>query len=318
MHYRFMVELKKLSRKFSLTLCLTVCLCTTSYADTANDILAKYGYDTVTIKSDIEDKLSMLKENYSNSVRESESVESYNTLREASLLVQETQKKQLSEELDIVYSEIESIKANIENSVLTGDTAQMLSMDREYKNTIERADSILDKIDDFIVTDSIDSNIADLEKQKELIEKLETEMADSKDGSDIGTVKGVRPPFDKPVRVTSEFGTRVDPLTGVAGVFHNAMDFGLPINTTIKASFSGKVVDAGFNSGLGNYVRIDHGLGVETLYAHCNKLVAKDGDIVKQGQEIALSGNTGRSTGPHLHWGVYIDGKAVDPSILLD
>ena len=82
---------------------------------------------------------------------------------------------------------------------------------------------------------------------------------------------------------------------------------------------SGVVIESssGWNGGYGTKIVIDHGNGVKTVYAHCQKLYAKVGDVVTGGQVIATMGNTGRSTGPHLHFEININGTAVNPSIYL-
>ncbi len=95
---------------------------------------------------------------------------------------------------------------------------------------------------------------------------------------------------------------------------HNGVDLRAPSGTSIVAADAGKVVFSGWNSGgFGYLVKIDHGNGIETWYAHCSELLVKEGDVVNQGELIARVGNTGRSTGNHLHFEIRIDGKAVNP-----
>ena len=121
-------------------------------------------------------------------------------------------------------------------------------------------------------------------------------------------------PLDE-YRVTSGFGNRRAPTKG-ASTNHNGVDLGVPVNTPVKAPMVGKVVKAWFDekNGGGNSMVIEHPDGTRTGYAHLNKFVASQGDIVNPGDVIALSGNTGRSTGPHLHLTVRNpDGIPVDP-----
>ncbi len=115
-----------------------------------------------------------------------------------------------------------------------------------------------------------------------------------------------------PVRgtVTSTFGPRTSP--GLEG-FHTGVDIAVPEGTPVVASADGTVVAAGEAGGYGLAVRIAHGAGVETLYGHNSALLVRPGDKVTAGQVIALSGNTGHSTGPHLHFEVLINGRPVDP-----
>ncbi len=106
--------------------------------------------------------------------------------------------------------------------------------------------------------------------------------------------------------VTSNFGYRW-------GRLHAGTDVGVPIGTTVRASRGGQVITAGWVGGYGNCVIIDHGDGVATRYGHLSEVTVSVGQYVDQGEQIALSGNTGRSTGPHLHFEIRINGEAVDP-----
>lgn len=117
------------------------------------------------------------------------------------------------------------------------------------------------------------------------------------------------PTYIKPLaggHFTSGFGRRW-------GRMHKGVDWGCPVGTTVYASSAGTVVSAGYNSGYGNNVVISHPDGRLTRYAHNSKLLVKAGQWVEQGQSIALSGSTGRSTGPHVHFEIYINGVAVNP-----
>ena len=110
----------------------------------------------------------------------------------------------------------------------------------------------------------------------------------------------------------SRFGTRIDPFSG-RSVAHAGLDFAAPVGAPILAAAAGVVVVAGRHPGYGNQVDIDHGDGLVTRYAHASKLDVVAGEIVRQGQKIAEVGSTGRSTGPHLHFEVRVDGVARDP-----
>lgn len=107
--------------------------------------------------------------------------------------------------------------------------------------------------------------------------------------------------------VTSPFGSRW-------GRLHAGIDVGIPTGTTVRASRGGRIINAGWLGGYGNCVMIDHGDGVVTVYGHLSDFTCTVGDYVDQGQQIALSGNTGRSTGPHLHYEMRVNGSAVDPA----
>lgn len=123
-------------------------------------------------------------------------------------------------------------------------------------------------------------------------------------------------PISAKFRWTSPYGNRIDPISQVKA-FHTGTDMACPTGTPILASMSGKVTFTGINRVYGNYVIIDHGNGYQTLYAHMSKIIATKGQWVSQGTRIGLVGSTGYSTGPHLHFTVYKNGKLVDPMTVL-
>lgn len=120
-------------------------------------------------------------------------------------------------------------------------------------------------------------------------------------------------PFEDPEWrncITSEYGYRIDPEPG----FHKGLDIGKPLGTEILAVKSGTVKTAeNGTAGYGNYIVIDHGNGLETIYAHCSELLSAVGDEVDAGKTIAKVGSTGDSTGPHLHIEIRLNGETVDP-----
>ena len=118
--------------------------------------------------------------------------------------------------------------------------------------------------------------------------------------------------------ISSEFGVRSNPFSGGGYEVHEGIDFIGDIGDIIAATGDGKVVLAGPNGGYGNTVTIDHGYGYETLYAHMSKVEVAVGDRVKRGQIIGRIGNTGRSSGPHLHYSIYKEKKAINPRKLLN
>lgn len=125
----------------------------------------------------------------------------------------------------------------------------------------------------------------------------------------------VPPTYIKPIhggKVTSTFGNRPQPIAG-ASTYHRAIDWGTPTGTPVYASSGGTVTRAGWIGSYGNAIYIKHPDGRETRYAHLSKILVKVGQKVKQGDKIALSGNTGRTTGPHLHFEMLINGVQVDP-----
>lgn len=124
----------------------------------------------------------------------------------------------------------------------------------------------------------------------------------------VGANGQLRRAFDWPARarISSRFGARW-------GSMHYGLDIAVPVGTPVRAAADGRVTWSGPRGSYGNLVIIDHGQKVETRYAHNSRLVVKAGDTVKRGQIIAYSGNTGRSTGPHVHFEIRYRGTPVDP-----
>lgn len=113
-------------------------------------------------------------------------------------------------------------------------------------------------------------------------------------------------------RTASGYGYRIDPVYKVRK-YHRGMDFACDVGTPVYATADGVVVAAKWLQGYGRTVEIDHGYGYRTLYAHLNKFSVKKGQKVVRGEQVALSGNSGKSTGPHLHYEVIVKGKPVNP-----
>lgn len=113
--------------------------------------------------------------------------------------------------------------------------------------------------------------------------------------------------------ITSPFGYRRNPFGG-GMEFHQGLDIAAPMGTTITAAAAGTVISAGWYGGYGNYILIDHGGGMATGYGHCSQIFVSVGQQVQKGQAIGAVGSTGVSTGPHVHFEVRINGKAVDPA----
>lgn len=131
-------------------------------------------------------------------------------------------------------------------------------------------------------------------------------------GSTKVSASGFAWPLAVAGRISCQFGYRNAPTAG-ASTYHKGIDIATPTGTVVKASKAGKVVTSTYSSSAGYYVAIYHGGGIYTYYMHCSKLCVSVGDKVSRGQKIALSGSTGISTGPHLHFAIYAGGSYVNP-----
>ncbi len=124
--------------------------------------------------------------------------------------------------------------------------------------------------------------------------------------------------FRRPVpgKLTGNFGLR-RVINGLERSPHAGIDFAVPVGTPVRAAGTGVVVETGDYFFNGNSVYLDHGQGVVTLYCHLDRVDVRQGERIAAGQQLGLSGNTGRSSGPHLHWTVLANGAAVDPRLFM-
>lgn len=120
-------------------------------------------------------------------------------------------------------------------------------------------------------------------------------------------------PIVAQANISSSYGLRSNPF-GDGHEFHNGVDFIADTGTPVLATAPGRVVAAGYDGANGNRVGIDHGFGYKSVYAHLSKIRVKVGDQITKGQMVGLSGNTGRSSGPHLHYTLYYRGQTVNPA----
>lgn len=129
----------------------------------------------------------------------------------------------------------------------------------------------------------------------------------------LDTIQDV--PLGAPVPgvLTSRFGQRIDPINGKAA-YHQGVDIRGRLGSDVKATAKGMVVVENYDKGNGRYVVLDHGNGFRTKYAHLKKSLVQKGDTVERGQAIGLVGNSGRSTGPHVHYEIHYDDKIVNPT----
>lgn len=130
----------------------------------------------------------------------------------------------------------------------------------------------------------------------------------------IASLPSIRPIVGK---ITSAFGMRMHPILK-RPIFHAGTDFSAPAGTRVLVTADGVVASSGFDGGYGKKVVVDHGFGYRTVYAHLSKAVVRQGQRVHRGDIIAFSGNTGRSTGPHLHYEVRKDNVVVNPTAFFE
>ncbi|MNM53585.1 Murein DD-endopeptidase MepM [compost metagenome] len=223
-----------------------------------------------------------------------------------------------------LYTEAESRKA-----ILAAKEKEKQKLIANYQSDIEESDDISAKQDEMLV--QIASKRAQLAQEKNKLRAAQiyaynkkkksktvkvssTSSSSSSAGSSEG-FKGNGGSMGLPVtgaRISSPYGYRIHPITGVKKL-HTGTDFAVSQGTDVHAADSGNVIVAEWWNGYGNCVIIDDGNNIWTLYGHLSKINVQKGDNVKRGEVIAESGNTGASTGPHLHFEVRVNGTPVDP-----
>ena len=157
------------------------------------------------------------------------------------------------------------------------------------------------------LTGRLDKLSAEATRQEQSLQELQAYFQDQK--SILASTPSMWPARGW---VTSDFGSRLDPYTADR-VMHAGLDIAAPHGKEVFAPSDGTVVFAGLEGGYGNVIVIDHGYGIKTRYGHLAKMLVKAGDRVKRGMLIAAVGNTGRSTGPHLHYEVRVNGIPQNP-----
>ena len=197
------------------------------------------------------------------------------------------------------------------------DITQAAAVITSLQSDINKNASVLSTLDsqESALQSQIQAKVKQLNEQKRAEEEANKSNGGSSggsSGSNVGTGSLVWP--SGCTYITSRQGPRTHPITGEYKN-HGGTDIGASYGSPIYAADSGKVVSSsdGWNGGWGNYVMIDHGNGMQTLYAHMSSRAVSVGQTVKKGQTIGYVGSTGMSTGPHLHFEMYVNGSRIDP-----
>ena len=210
-------------------------------------------------------------------------------------------KEALEEEkatLDLAMEEKEKEESNLQ-SLLTAKTNELSAVNSDISNK-EPA-----------IAEYEDEKQAEIEAIAALEKEVAADKAElySKYKYDGGVFTWPCPNY---TRISDNFGMRMHPTLGVQKM-HNGIDLAAPAGSKILAAYNGTVVAADYNSSMGNYIMINHGGGLYTIYMHCSALYVSKGTDVTAGTKIAAVGSTGRSTGNHLHFGVRLNGAYVSP-----
>lgn len=217
---------------------------------------------------------------------------------------------------------------------LQAEHAELLTMQEETKQRQDDVESLLaaknKELSQYesqisVTQDQIEQYQQDIKAQEDKIKAIEAEIKRKEEEArkkaeqqgkkyetkNIGDLKLIWP-CPSSSRITSQFGGRESPVAG-ASSNHQGVDIGASTGADIIAAASGEVTISTYSYSAGNYIMINHGGGIYTVYMHASKLLVSVGDQVKQGDVIAKVGSTGYSTGPHLHFGIRLNGSYVNP-----
>lgn len=212
-------------------------------------------------------------------------------------------------QLNVEQQELEARKTAVENEQSAMETliAEKEEEITEYESDISNKEAAIAEYEAMIAAQ--DQIIKDMEaiiaaERKRLEE--ENRKAITYDG---GKFKWPAPSY---TRISDDYGNRIHPTLGTQQ-FHNGIDMAAPSGSPILAAYDGEVIAADYSSTMGNYIMIDHGDGLITIYMHASSLGVSKGQSVTKGQQIGAVGSTGRSTGPHLHFSVRLNGSYASP-----
>lgn len=229
------------------------------------------------------------------------------------------------EKLDESLSELKELKKSLKiekasvDLLMNKKTEQLANYEAvidEKSEAVDSAENLIKKQEDELEA-LMEAKRKQIEKEEAARKKAEAEKnqntSDDTSSSNTTPVSGAYCwPLSTAGRISSYFGYRTAPTAG-ASTFHKGIDIAVPTGTSVLATKAGTVVTSTYSASAGYYVAISHGDGMYTYYMHCSKLLVSEGQQVSKGQQVALSGNSGISTGPHLHFAIYVNGAYVDP-----
>lgn len=207
------------------------------------------------------------------------------------------------------------------------ELSDLQSSDESYRNILDltyldynsydRTDKDYEEFNDFAYPEIIIPMYKTYDTIMYLVEKMETSFYELNTETQNWIHRIDHLPYISPVNIAIRRGEgikfrEVHPILGYP-TWHHGQDFSAPLGTPVHATGAGKIIYIGYDKGFGNFVKIDHGYGFQTIYGHLSKFNVKVGQDVKRGDIIAYSGNTGYSTGPHLHYEIHLYGRYQNP-----
>lgn len=274
---------------------LLVCLLLVNvrvYGETTEDILELYGQDAY--------DNSELEEEYYSVAKSIARTTMLNTANEILSSELESIVINKSNRLNELYSDLEKVKKETEQNACS-DVETLLNLEQQYLSIIKEIEELQVEDESIIITSY------DYKYNNNDLDAIEKKMY-----PEVGDLY-IKLPVGCESYITSLFGERINPITGVGLQFHRGLDMHAPEGTNVLATYNGIVQSTGYHHSYGYYVIVNHKKGVKTLYAHLSEILVNQGEEVQQYDILGKAGNTGESTAPHLHLGLYIYGEAVDP-----
>jgi len=303
--------------------CLWLLLQQQAYAEDASVLLNKYGI-TVDNAAAEGKKLDVMENAYYQAAK---TVNTKEMLNAADVVYDQYVKNQLtaldlqiyqqSDELTQIQSMMEQAKSR--------EVTFILELDARYRAAASALAAKQEERNKLAAQYTPATQSYEVEQDKARLRDLGTQVSAQRSKyekalvhPELGEITDFKSPLAIPAQMTSGFGVRLDPVSRTEMSFHKGMDLHAPEGTTVLAAFNGIVEEAASNTEIGNFVILDHGQGIKTLYGHLSSFQVAAGQTVSQYEPIAKSGNTGtQSTGPHLHFGLFINGQAVDPAVIV-
>ncbi|QGQ98836.1 M23 family metallopeptidase [Paenibacillus psychroresistens] len=309
-----------------MTLLLFFFLNSLVYAEESSSFLKRYN---ISINDAIVEgeKLNIMEEEYFIVAQRVNNNTMLTAASDLSYIYGESKLASLDKEINLLISELNSTEA-LMNKSKEKEVKYIMELDSKYRSIVSNIENKRQarkvwmeqtKLNNTVPVKNADQDKSKMNALSNLVDEQRDKYHRAITYSDLGEITNFKSPLEIPVIVTSPFGVRMDPLTNSIMKFHKGLDMHAPLDTSVLAAFNGYVEEASQNSQIGNYVIIDHGNGIKTLYGHLNSYHVVKGQKVTQYEIIAKSGNSGtETTGPHLHFGVFINGNAVDPEVFIN
>lgn len=291
--------------------------------DTTSDLLAIYDTSVYTPSQTELKAFKSEMDEYNKLLNKEKQIQSFNN---SVTTAQEQMRKSINDAQQQVQNLLEqsvSCSTYIENNIY-GDFSKLVEKDAEYKQCYRAADTLLDKVNKMDIPPLLVSVQGDIKDKEKTIEekksKMELPEVHKADGEFVlGDVYKIKKITDSEYNILSDYGSRINPVTAASIEYHNGIDLYAPTGTNVYSMFNGTVIEAGNNWAMGNFVRIEHGSGVISMYGHLSDILVSTGQDVSQYDLIGKSGATGANvSSDYLYLSLFINGRSVNPKILFD